>query len=983
MNPLSPAVVTSASLKKRISKSDPNVPAGLRSVLALYDELKQSGADFRVLTQRSPEMLNKVSGDMEEYLRPLLRRKMTTRLVEGPSSETGESVTKDITAATAKKLSYLQTELVRFVGEALGLSDMNQVFPPLVTEFSGRYTHRYNKNKSSGIIEELMWRPLVVSFTPFRDTQNAENQNTVYIVSEARREIMVMGKTCHYLPLKGLEESFFVTAFLTLGQLAFHLSGRASSFEFEDIPSTCSMQEVKQWNAWMEGRKCAFAADQILFFVDGVLVSNRLSTVLNVLFALAPSGDSLRECLNSFKETNDAIGDIFAREGADSTLVFMNALRSLNFFKQRHTIEFIVLEKFSYSALECQFPCGCVQKKCVPTVQEVLEEYNVQPYCGPTHLYTDIREDIDQRYPAFRLLQSLTLATQECGKDSGLYSPTVASSASFGSTDGERRFSSALIHDMYSQMTAFMFPPILSYVLSELQEKKTLDSHAVSFAVWNYPLIFPFEMRVTLLEMLISSKRRVSARIMKMVRSFSRKEIRQHFFGLHWLDGDRNKENPRIQLVVNRKKIGDSLGFLQLFSTCPFPIDVSFKEEKGIGPGPALEYYELVAKYLSSPSLGLFKTMEVTLPDGSVEVQTCPLLFPECKDPLFHSLEYEYLGCLLARLLILRRTTIVRFHPLFLAAIRGDNINDPSKLSENMLLLDPVIEKSLRQIEALSAADLAAMDLRFTIDVSGKEYGLKKDGANTVVTKENVKSYADSVRKFHTSFSIRVAAHKVRLGLATLINLEYLSLFSIAELDVIFSGSQGKVWDTPAAFAKDVVTSHGYTRQSSVVVDFLDLIPSWDATLQRQFLKFLTGSSTLPISGRLSMPITIVRRDDAVTSAIRPSVPPPMEPRVSRPTSAANSPARARARSHGHRRDTSGLDDGGEPQSARRSRSEARPPPEPEPLAAAAQKEVDRMLPTVSTCFNYFKLPCYSSKKILEKQLKTAILEGQGAFMLT
>ena len=46
-------------------------------------------------------------------------------------------------------------------------------------------------------------------------------------------------------------------------------------------------------------------------------------------------------------------------------------------------------------------------------------------------------------------------------------------------------------------------------------------------------------------------------------------------------------------------------------------------------------------------------------------------------------------------------------------------------------------------------------------------------------------------------------------------------------------------------------------------------------------------------------------------------------------------------------------------------------------------KSPDDTLPTVMTCFNYFKLPKYSSKKILAAKLRVAINECQGTFDLT
>nr|GEY23949.1 E3 ubiquitin-protein ligase UPL3-like [Tanacetum cinerariifolium] len=43
----------------------------------------------------------------------------------------------------------------------------------------------------------------------------------------------------------------------------------------------------------------------------------------------------------------------------------------------------------------------------------------------------------------------------------------------------------------------------------------------------------------------------------------------------------------------------------------------------------------------------------------------------------------------------------------------------------------------------------------------------------------------------------------------------------------------------------------------------------------------------------------------------------------------------------------------------------------------------DDDLPSVMTCANYLKLPSYSTKEIMHKQLLYAISEGQGSFDLS
>lgn len=43
----------------------------------------------------------------------------------------------------------------------------------------------------------------------------------------------------------------------------------------------------------------------------------------------------------------------------------------------------------------------------------------------------------------------------------------------------------------------------------------------------------------------------------------------------------------------------------------------------------------------------------------------------------------------------------------------------------------------------------------------------------------------------------------------------------------------------------------------------------------------------------------------------------------------------------------------------------------------------DDYLPSVMTCVNYLKLPDYTTRDIMSKQMSTAMKEGQGAFLLS
>jgi hypothetical protein len=52
-------------------------------------------------------------------------------------------------------------------------------------------------------------------------------------------------------------------------------------------------------------------------------------------------------------------------------------------------------------------------------------------------------------------------------------------------------------------------------------------------------------------------------------------------------------------------------------------------------------------------------------------------------------------------------------------------------------------------------------------------------------------------------------------------------------------------------------------------------------------------------------------------------------------------------------------------------------------LRSIPGQDADRMLPSVMTCTNYFKLPEYSAKDIMREKLRQAIMDGQDSFLLS
>lgn len=47
-----------------------------------------------------------------------------------------------------------------------------------------------------------------------------------------------------------------------------------------------------------------------------------------------------------------------------------------------------------------------------------------------------------------------------------------------------------------------------------------------------------------------------------------------------------------------------------------------------------------------------------------------------------------------------------------------------------------------------------------------------------------------------------------------------------------------------------IKTDHGYTKDSQVIRQLVNIMSDWDRKTQRDFLSFMTGSPRLPVGGK-------------------------------------------------------------------------------------------------------------------------------------
>ena len=89
----------------------------------------------------------------------------------------------------------------------------------------------------------------------------------------------------------------------------------------------------------------------------------------------------------------------------------------------------------------------------------------------------------------------------------------------------------------------------------------------------------------------------------------------------------------------------------------------------------------------------------------------------------------------------------------------------------------------------------------------------------------------------------------LRDGFESVFPLSSLNLFYPEELDQLLCGSHNDIWDL-RSLTESCRPDHGYTHDSQAVRFLFEILCSYEASEQRQFLQFVTGSPRLPVGGK-------------------------------------------------------------------------------------------------------------------------------------
>ncbi|XP_030752735.1 ubiquitin-protein ligase E3B isoform X2 [Sitophilus oryzae] len=382
--------------------------------------------------------------------------------------------------------------------------------------------------------------------------------------------------------------------------------------------------------------------------------------------------------------------------------------------------------------------------------------------------------------------------------------------------------------------------------------------------------------------------------------------------------------SPQSTLItVHRNRIVED-GYRQLADLPPQAlkgvIRVRFINEYGLDEagidqdGVFKEFLEESIKKVFDPALNLFK--------ATSEERLYPSSISHLQDN--HLQLFEFTGRMLGKAIYEGIVVDVPFASFFLSQVSGQTAQAMYSCVDELPSLDPALYRSLSYVKHYEE-DVSELNLTFSVDEDhmGKviTYELIPGGKAEPVTKDNIINYIHHMAHFRMHVQIKDQTAAFIKGFRSIINPDWLSLFSTPELQRLISG------DNVPLDLKDLRKNcqyYGGFHDSHRVICWLwDILEKdFNDDERGMFLKFVTSCSKPPLLGfaHLEPPFSIrcvEVGDDEDTG------------------------------------DTIGSVFRG--------------------FFTIRKKDPQNRLPTSSTCFNLLKLPNYQKKSTLREKLRYAV----------
>lgn len=208
---------------------------------------------------------------------------------------------------------------------------------------------------------------------------------------------------------------------------------------------------------------------------------------------------------------------------------------------------------------------------------------------------------------------------------------------------------------------------------------------------------------------------------------------------------------------------------------------------------------------------------------------------------------YYFIGRILGKALYENLLVELPLAEFFLSKLAGKHSDvDIHQLAS----LDPVLHRNLMSLKAYEG-DVSDLGLDFTIvcDELGETRieELKPNGANITVSSSNRLEYIQLMADFKLNKQIRSQCLAFRQGLANVLPIEWLYMFSNKELQVLTSGAEIPV--DVNDLRQNTRYGGDFTLEHQTIQLFWKVVEEFDDIQRRQLLKFVTSCSRPPLLG--------------------------------------------------------------------------------------------------------------------------------------
>jgi E3 ubiquitin-protein ligase TRIP12 len=281
------------------------------------------------------------------------------------------------------------------------------------------------------------------------------------------------------------------------------------------------------------------------------------------------------------------------------------------------------------------------------------------------------------------------------------------------------------------------------------------------------------------------------------------------------------EKHNQLKCSVRRSHLfEDATCLLRTVGVLPFHFAVTFRDEVGTGIGPTREFFTVVAREFALVSRGLWRNVF----ENPSEYAFDPLgLFPIfTADPESFFLP----GVLCGKAISMGLIVPMSFNPAFVKLLKGEEVNVKE--------IDPVYNVEFQGLEGMPFL------------YPGTKVPLIEGGETTMISSENFALYKEKVAEFTCGAKLAPTIDAFRKGLCNVVKPKMWNFVSAVELCDVVAGSDGGI--SIDALRENVVPFE-HAPESVELHMLFEVLAEMDVNLQGLFLKFVTGSSRLPVGG--------------------------------------------------------------------------------------------------------------------------------------